>query len=80
MVRLIDNNTSNVITDMISTNDTADGVAFAPVSTTPIIYTGADQTAQNPSKKGDIFVTDAGGVFIAKGTTGSTDWIPSITP
>ena len=80
MVRLLDDNTSKAVADMITANDVVDTSTFAPKTTTPIIYTGANQTAQNPSKKGDIFVTDSGGVFIAKGTTGSTDWIPSITP
>lgn len=43
-------------------------------SSLSIVYTGADQTAQTPSKIGDIFVTDAGLIYIAIGTTPATDW------
>jgi len=74
MVTLIDTTTAKVISELITANDAVDSSNY------PLIYTGADQTAQDASKAGDIFVTAAGAIFIAKGTTGSTDWVPIITP
>lgn len=45
------------------------------LETTPSIATGVEEPATTPTKVGDIFVdTDTPTVYIATGTTASTDW------
>ena len=67
-VPLLPTKISRILDEKIAASDVTEASSLS------IVYTGADQTAQTPSKVGDIFVTDAGAIYIAKTTNPSTGW------
>ena len=63
-------NVVDLIDTQLSAEQTTDlGTTFARV------YTGSDQTAQTPSKIGDIFVKDDGAIYVAKSLTPASGWV-----
>lgn len=67
VVPLISVKESRILDEKVSASDVTEATSLS------IIYTGADHTAQTPSKKGDIFVQNDGKIYISIGLT-SSDW------
>jgi len=68
VVPLISAKVARILDEKVDSSDTTETASLAKV------FTGADQTAKTPSKIGDIFITNAGGVYIAVGVDPSTGW------
>lgn len=68
IVPLISAKVARILDEKTDASDVTETASHARV------YTGADETAQTPSKVGDIFVKDDGAIYIAITTNPASGW------